>query len=280
MPQRLPFHQVDVFTSEPYLGNPVAVIHGADGLSTEQMRRIAVWTNLSETTFLLEPRHEDADYRVRIFSLATELPFAGHPTLGTCRAWLEASGTPRATDIVQECELGLITIRRDKGRLAFAAPPRIRSGAVTEEELAPIVEFLGIERSEVVDAEWCDNGPGWIGVLLDSADRVRSLDPPASFATPVKVGVVAPQPAGADTAFEVRAFFPSPAGIFEDPVTGSLNAALAQWLFAQGRIDGENYVAAQGTAMGRQGRVHADRVDNEIWIGGDTTVCIDGSITV
>jgi PhzF family phenazine biosynthesis protein len=283
MPARqLGFHQVDVFSARAFLGNPVAVVHDADDLTTAEMRTIAVWTNLSETTFLLRPTDPGADYRLRIFSLATELPFAGHPTLGTARAWLTAGGTPRNDDrIVQQCEAGLIDLRSTEGRLAFAAPRRTRSGPVEERDLAPILRFLDIDRTAVVDAEWCDNGPGWIAIMLSSSDQVLSLAPPASFPDPVKVGVVAPCAPAADTDFEVRAFFPSPTGIFEDPVTGSLNAGLAQWLFATGRVDGDRYVAAQGTALGRTGRIHVDRdSDGAIWIGGDTRVCLSGTIDV
>lgn len=277
----LPFHQIDVFTPEPFRGNPVAVVHSADDLTTEQMRRIAVWTNLSETTFLLAPADTRADYRVRIFSLETELPFAGHPTLGTCHAWLVAGGVPADREhIIQECELGLIDVRNTE-HLGFAAPERRRSGPVDAVDLTPAIDLLGLDRSDVVEARWCDNGPGWIGLLLRDANAVDSLSPPGSHDGDVKVGVVAPAPAESEVDFEVRAFFPAASGtMFEDPVTGSFNAALAQWLFEEGRVD-STYVAAQGTAMGRAGRVHVERDDaGKIWIGGGTVTTIAGTITI
>ncbi len=277
---QLPFDQVDVFTAEPFLGNPVAVVHDADGLTTEQMRAIAVWTNLSETTFLLSPTKDEADYRVRIFSLSQELPFAGHPTLGTCHAWLGRGGTPAtAGTIVQECELGLVPIRDSDDRLAFAAPPRYRSGPVDDADLATVVEYLGVERDEIVDAAWCDNGPGWIAVMLGSADRVNALAPAPTSKADAAIGVVGPHPAGSELGFEVRAFFTWGGAHVEDPVTGSLNAALAQWFFESGRVD-SGYVASQGTTMGRAGRVVVEPADGELWIGGNTVTCIEGSIAV
>jgi PhzF family phenazine biosynthesis protein len=270
------FAQVDVFTTTPYRGNPVAVVLDGSGLSAAQMQRFANWTNLSETTFVLEPESPEADYRVRIFTPVAELPFAGHPTLGTCHAWLGAGGEPRdAGAIVQECGAGLVPIRRTEDGLAFAAPPLIRSGPVEEPLLDGILAALGIGRDDVVDAAWADNGPGWVAVLLESADAVLALRP--RFIDQ-DVGVVGPLPEGGEEAFEVRAFFPKDGALVEDPVTGSLNASLAQWMLSQGRAAAP-YVARQGTALGRAGRVHVTRCgDGVIWVGGGTVTCITGEV--
>ena len=284
------FTQVDVFTATPYLGNPLAVVLDSDGLDDHAMQRIANWTNLSETTFVLPPTNPQADYRVRIFTTDRELPFAGHPTLGTCHAWLEAGGAPRGSDVVQECGVGLIAIRRDGNRLAFAAPPRRRDGPLDEAEVATIARGLGVAHDEIIHHAWCDNGPAWRGVMLASADRVRSLTPDAATLRPIglgigvvgaKVGVVGAT--GSDDpdapAFEVRAFIPGDAGLAEDPVTGSLNAALGQWLIGAG-LAPDRYVASQGTALGRAGRVHVSRdASGQVWVGGDTVTCIRGTIT-
>jgi PhzF family phenazine biosynthesis protein len=227
------FRQVDVFTDTPYFGNPLAVVLGADGLSGEQMQLFARWTNLSETTFVLAPRASGADYLVRIFTPARELPFAGHPTLGTCHAWLEAGGVPADPDaIVQECEAGLITVRRTDAGLAFAAPPLVRGGPVEEVVAERVTRALNIPRSDIVDIAWADNGPGWVAVLLASAEAVLAIRRPA--VVDLDVGVVGPYPDGSPEAFEVRAFSPMITSI-EDPVTGSLNASLGQWLLASGR---------------------------------------------
>jgi PhzF family phenazine biosynthesis protein len=269
------FSQVDVFTTTPYAGNPVAVVHGADGLSTEQMQRFADWTNLSETTFVLPPTEPDADYRVRIFTPVEELPFAGHPTLGTCHAWLSSGGVPRAEAIVQECRAGLVPIRRTEHGLAFAAPPLIRSGPVEEALVKRIADVLRIDRADIVDAEWADNGPGWVAVWLDSADTVLDLRP--GFVD-LDLGVAGPYPAGSETAIEVRAFSPKVGSTVEDPVTGSLNASLAGWLLRTGRIEGP-YVASQGTVLGRSGRVHVSQdADGVIWVGGGTVTCVTGRV--
>jgi PhzF family phenazine biosynthesis protein len=272
------FRQVDVFTSEPYRGNPVAVVLDAAGLSEETMRRFARWTNLSETTFVLAPASPEADYRVRIFTPEKELPFAGHPTLGTCHAWLEAGGTPMAGDvIIQECAAGLVRVRRSADGLAFAAPPLLRSGAVDEELVERIAQMLRIDRAEIVDSQWVDNGPGWVAVLVGDADAVLALRP-----GPVEVdlGVVGPHRPGGDAAFEVRAFYPAAGGTGEDPVTGSLNASLAEWLLATGRAHAP-YVASQGTALGRAGRVHiAVDAEHAIWVGGGTVTCIAGEVAL
>jgi PhzF family phenazine biosynthesis protein len=270
------FRQVDVFTTTSYLGNPVAVVLGADGLTDGQMQQFASWTNLSETTFVLPPRADGADYRVRIFTPTTELPFAGHPTLGTCHAWLEAGGGPAADDvIVQECAAGLVSVRRTDAGLAFAAPPLRRSGPVDEPTTEQIVSALNIKRDDIVDLQWADNGPGWVGVLLASADAVLAIRPGE---LDLDIGVVGPYPEGAPEAVEVRAFFPQAGLAVEDPVTGSLNASIAQWLTGTGRLT-TPYVARQGTALGRSGRVHVTSADDgQIWVGGGTVTCISGTV--
>jgi PhzF family phenazine biosynthesis protein len=268
------YDQVDVFTTTPYLGNPVAVVLDGAGLATEEMQRFASWMNLSETTFVLAPATAGADYQVRIFTPVTELPFAGHPTLGTCHAWLSAGGVPADSGaIVQECAAGLIPIRRTPDGLAFAAPPLVRSGPVEEELAEHLAAVLGIGRAEIVDAQWADNGPGWVAVLLASADAVLALRPGV---TDLDIGVAGPYPAGSAEAFEVRAFFPKDGATTEDPVTGSLNASLAEWLLRTGRVSAP-YVASQGTALGRSGRVHISRdPEGTIWVGGGTVTCLSG----
>ena len=267
------FKQCDVFTTRPYYGNPVAVVLEAEGLSTDAMLRFAQWTNLSETTFVLPPE-AGGDYRVRIFTPTTELPFAGHPTLGTCHAWLEAGGVPVAEDVVQECEAGLVRVRRDAGRLAFAAPPLIRSGPVEEADVQRAADALRIERGAIVDAQWADNGPGWMAVLLASADAVLALEP--GFVD-FDLGVVGP---GGAEDWELRAFFPVNGATVEDPVTGSLNASVAEWLIATGRASAP-YTAAQGTVLGRAGRIHVDvDGDGTLWVGGGTVTCISGEVAL
>lgn len=271
---------VDVFGTEPFSGNPLAVITGAGNLSTEDMLRVTRWFNLSETTFLLPPTDPAADYRVRIFTLEREMPFAGHPTLGTCHAWLEAGGVAKnGSKIIQECGAGLVRIRGDAGRLAFAAPALVRSGPPSAEDLAEAVRFLGTTADEVVDAAWVDNGPGWLGVRLESAERVLALEASRSWSGRIDIGVVGPHTPGADAAFEVRAFFSDHTGaIIEDPVTGSLNASLAQWLFEAG-VAKADYIAAQGTCLGRKGRVFASRDETgQVWIGGDTLTHVAGRL--
>ena len=271
------FHQVDVFTSEPYRGNPVAVVHDADGIPDEVLLRFAQWTNLSETTFLLPPTGAEADYRVRIFTPIAELPFAGHPTLGTCHAWLEAGGVPHdPAEIVQECAAGLIRIRRAAdGELAFAEPPLLRSGPVADATVDRVAEVLRIPRAAISDAQWADNGPGWVAVLLSSAAEVLALEP--GFVD-FDLGVVGPYPEGSAAAFEVRAFFPLNGATVEDPVTGSLNASLAGWLIRSGRAHAP-YVAHQGTAIGRAGQVRIIQdAAGTIWIGGGTVTCISGEV--
>ena len=273
-----PFAQVDVFTTEPYLGNPVAVVLGADGIADGAMQRFARWTNLSETTFVLEPESAEADYRVRIFTPGRELPFAGHPTLGTCHAWLEAGGEPRAGDVtVQECGAGLVPVRRTDAGLAFAAPPLLRGGPVDEALLDRVARMLRVDRGAMRDAQWVDNGPGWIGVLMDDPAAVLALEPRYDE---LDVGVVAPYPAGSPEAFEVRAFTHKDGAVDEDPVTGSLNASLAQWLLATGRASAP-YVALQGTALGRVGRVHVSQDGGgAVWVGGGTVSCVRGEVAL
>ncbi len=272
----LDFRQVDVFSDAGLGGNPVAVVHGADDLTDQQMQAFARWTHLSETTFLLAPTQPDADYRLRIFTPSAELPFAGHPTIGSAHAWLEAGGEP-ATDVglVQECGAGLVRLRRTP-RLAFAAPPLVRSGEVSAEDRERIVRALRITHDDIVDLQWVDNGPGWVGVLLKDADAVLKLEPDWAVLD-LDIGVVGPRSDG-DTACEVRALCPMSSGITEDPVTGSLNAGIGQWL--AGTVLPASYVAAQGTVLGRAGRVHVDRDGDDVWIGGDATTVIHGEVTL
>jgi PhzF family phenazine biosynthesis protein len=274
------FSLVDVFGVEDFSGNPVAVVHDATELSTEQMQGITRWLNLSETTFLLPPTDPQADYHVRIFTLDREMPFAGHPTLGTAHAWLEAGGAPGNPDeIVQECGAGLVPLRRNEGRLAFATPPLIRSGPVDEEKLAEIAGVLGIARDRIVDAAWADNGPGWAAVLLGSAEEVLALEPARHHASRMEIGVVGPYSPGHDAAYEVRAIFSDAfGGLLEDPVTGSLNASVAQWMLESGRVAGP-YKASQGARLGRTGRVSVEQADGQIWIGGQTKTLFQGSAT-
>ena len=273
---RFEFRQVDVFTDEPLMGNPVAVVHGADDLTDEQMAAFARWTNLSETTFLVAPTDPAADYRLRIFTVSGELPFAGHPTLGSAHAWLEAGGAPKGGNLVQECGVGLVELRRDE-RIAFAAPELIRGGEVDEETLDAVAKGLGIGRSDIVDARWCDNGPGWVGVMLADAEAVLAITPDHAVLGDHKVGLVGRYPQGSECAVEVRAFYPADGVAFEDPVTGSLNAALGQWL--AGSQLPEAYVASQGTVMKRRGRVHVERAaDGAVWVGGDTLTTIRGTV--
>ncbi len=275
MPE-LRFQQVDVFASTAHSGNPLAVVHGAERLSAEQMQTFARWTNLSETAFLLAPRDPGADYRVRIFTPAYELPFAGHPTLGSCFAWLAMGGRPRRDGtIVQECEVGLVNLRRDGSRVAFAAPPLRRSGPLPAENVATIERALGLGTGDIVAHQWADNGPNWQAVMLADAERVLALEPDMAALGGIKLGVVGAFPTGSECQFEVRAF--APPNIPEDPVTGSLNAGVARWLIGAG-IAPDRYVAAQGTVIGRRGRVHVERDDEgAIWIGGDCVTRISGT---
>ena len=278
-PRSRRFAQVDVFTEESLLGNPVAVVLDSDGLDTGRMLAFTEWTNLSEATFLAPPSDPAADYAVRIFCPGRELPFAGHPTLGSCHAWLAAGGTPRGDVVVQECGAGLVRIRHDEGRLSFAAPPLERSGPLTDAELDEVLTFLTVDRDDVVDHAWCDNGPGWRGVLLRSADLVLALEPDAHALHGMDVGIVGPHPSGSEVAFEVRTFFAGNQGLAEDPVTGSFNAAVGQWLIGSGQAP-DRYIAAQGTAIGRAGRIHVERTGDDVWVGGHTVTVREGSATL
>ncbi|WP_327090688.1 PhzF family phenazine biosynthesis protein [Nonomuraea sp. NBC_01738] len=273
-----PFAQVDVFAGTPYQGNPLAVVLDAEGLSTEEMQGFARWTNLSETTFVLPPTDPAADYRVRIFTPYAEFPFAGHPTLGTCHAWLAHRPAVAAgrREFVQECGAGLVRVCREGTGLAFAAPPLLRSGPVDEALIARLATMLGIARAEIVDAQWADNGPGWVAVLLRDAEAVLALRPGQ---VDLDLGVVGPYPPGSPEAFEVRAFFPHNGVTTEDPVTGSLNASLAQWLLPTGRAVAP-YTARQGTVMGREGRIHVSTTGDTIWVGGATFTCLTGHVTL
>ena len=308
-----PFKQVDVFTATPYRGNPLAVVLDGTGLDDATMQRFAHWTNLSETTFVLPPsdaaRKAGADYRVRIFTPGGELPFAGHPTLGSCHAWLQAGGQSRvAQHIVQECQVGLVTIRRQGAQLAFAAPPLQRS-APSPMLLAKVAAALGLKSQQIVAAQVLDNGPVWLGLLLDSVDSVLQLQPNHLELKNlgVKAGVAAltqASPGGliARSNREARAFgthrsapdqpdreagpdlevraFAAPIGVNEDPVTGSFNASLAQWLIAEG-LAPRQYVASQGACLGRAGRVHVAQDDaGQVWVGGESVTCVDGQVNL
>jgi PhzF family phenazine biosynthesis protein len=273
---RRPFAQVDVFTTGPGLGNALAVVLDAVGLDTAAMQRFAHWTNLSETTFLLPPEDAGADYKVRIFTPDAELPFAGHPTLGSCHAWLEAGGVPRDPSlIVQECGSGLVKVRRSGDVLAFAAPPLYRDGPVDEAELVEIAHSIGLERDQVVDAQWGDNGPGWVIVLLADAEAVLAVTPGA---VTHDLGIVGLHPAGSPVDLEVRAVYPQNGSVVEDPVTGSLNASAAGWLLSTGRLTAP-YTARQGTAIGRNGRIEVTRdEDGTVWTGGRTVTVVAGTV--
>ena len=272
------FHQVDVFTDHALRGNPLAVVHGAQDLSDEQLAAFARWTNLSETVFLLPPTEAGADYRLRIFTPDRELPFAGHPTLGACAAWLAAGGQPReAAAVVQQCGVGLVRVRRAHGRLAFAAPPLRRTGRVDDETLARIARALRVGPEAFIASQWLVNGPNWVAVMMRTRDEVLALKPDFAAMGDLEIGVIAPS-VDTEFLFEVRAFVPT-LGVNEDPVTGSLQAGLAQWLIGEG-LAPARYLAAQGTAMGRAGRVHVERDGKDIWIGGDVVICIEGELRV
>lgn len=270
------FQQIDVFASGPLNGNPLAVVHGAQGLSDTQMAAFANWTNLSETTFLLPPTDASADYRVRIFTPERELPFAGHPTLGSCRAWLSGGGQPRTPGrVVQECGVGLVPVRIDGEDLAFAAPPLLRDGPLEPEVTAQIARGLGIPEGDIRAGRWIDNGPGWCAVLLESPERILSLTPDFAALGDLELGVAALYPPGGASQLEVRAFCPS-LSVPEDPVTGSLNAGLALWLIGEGILP-PRYVASQGAAVGRAGRVSVSAEADGTWIGGRAAIVLEGT---
>lgn len=270
------FAQVDVFSEQRLLGNALAVVVDGHDLDTVEMQRFANWTNLSETTFLLPPSDPAADYRVRIFTPAAELPFAGHPTLGSAHTWLAFGDTPRHPDrIVQECGVGLVTVRRDGDALTFAAPPLLRGGPADDATLQEAADSLGIDRAAIIDAQWADNGPGWLAVLLASADEVLALQPRTMR---LSIGVAGLYPPGSPFACEVRVFFSENGNTFEDPVTGSLNASMAQWLISSGRLAAP-YTVSQGTAIGRAGVVHITADDaGGVWVGGHVSTCITGTV--
>jgi PhzF family phenazine biosynthesis protein len=273
---RRSFRIVDVFTDQPYAGNPLAVVLDGEGLTDAEMQRFATWMNLSETTYVTAPTDPGADYQVRIFTPILEMPFAGHPTLGTCHAWLAAGGRSSDPDvIVQQCAAGLITVSRQGGRLAFAAPPLVRSGPVEPALVRHVAELLDLAATDIVAAEWVDNGPGWLALLLPDVEQVLALRPKAIDHS---VGVVARHSPGSATAIEVRAFLPNDGVAVEDPATGSLNASLAQWLLATGRLDAP-YVASQGTVLGRRGRIHVTcDADGTVWTAGDVVTCVTGDV--
>ncbi|WP_025804057.1 PhzF family phenazine biosynthesis protein [Pseudomonas chlororaphis] len=276
---RFDFKQVDVFSNEPLKGNPVAVVFGADPLSDARMAAFANWTNLSETTFILEPQDPRADYRLRIFTTLQELPFAGHPTLGSCHAWLEAGGVPKGEEIVQECAVGLVRIRRNGAELAFLAPPLLKSGPVEAGLLEQVRQGLRLAPGAIVDAQWVDNGAGWLAVLLAERGQVLDLQPDYAQLKGLAVGVIAPwnpERDGDAAQFEVRAFIAGD-GMPEDPATGSLNAGIAQWLLGAG-LAPASYVVSQGLSMGRAGRIQVERIGDEVWIGGSAVTCIEGSL--
>lgn len=279
-PRPRAFAQVDVFSATPFLGNPVAVVLDSGDLTDEQMQRFARWTNLSETTFVFPPSTPDADYQLRIFSPGGELPFAGHPTLGSAHAWLEHGGTPRHADrIVQECAAGLVRVRRDADTLRFAAPPLRRSGSLDAEFLDQIVTAFGIDRAKVLAHQWVDNGPGWAVIQLPTAHDVLALEPDLSLIPTAMVGAVGAHPEGSDHAFEIRTFAPA-VGVPEDPVCGSMNASVAQWLIATGAAP-STYRAAQGSRLGRAGTIEiSSDADGTVWVGGATTTYLRGTVRI
>jgi PhzF family phenazine biosynthesis protein len=279
MTKKYSFQQVDVFTNRPLMGNALAVVHGADNLSDKQMTKFANWTNLSETTFLLNPINDSADYKVRIFTPNNELPFAGHPTLGSCFAWLSNGGIAKSKDvIIQECAIGLIKIRKDGSRLSFEAPELIKSGSLDDLTLKKVAMSLRIGVSDIINHQWVDNGPGWCAVMLKNAQQVLALDPDPQLLKDFKIGVIGSYPDGSETDFEVRAFA-MPYGIYEDPVTGSLNAGIAKWFFNTNSVKDE-YTVSQGKALGRDGKIFIQKIDNTIWVGGEIISCINGELTL
>ncbi|MFC9738453.1 PhzF family phenazine biosynthesis protein [Streptomyces noursei] len=280
MPRTRSFVQVDVFSTSPYSGNPVAVVLDGTDLSGEEMQRLARWTNLSETTFVLPPTNPEADYRLRIFTPAGELPFAGHPTLGSARAWLDDGGTPQhAEHLVQECAAGLVTVRRGEGVLSFAAPPRVRCGALDDGHLKRIVAAFGITRERVVAHQWVDNGPGWAVLQLSTAEEVLALDPDLTLIPDAMVGAIGAHPEGSEYAFELRTFAPG-AGVPEDPACGSMNAAVGQWLTSTGAAP-STYRVSQGTRLGRAASIEVTAdPDGAVWVSGSAVIRIRGTITL
>jgi PhzF family phenazine biosynthesis protein len=280
MPRTRPFVQVDVFSTSPYSGNPVAVVLDGTDLSDEEMQGLARWTNLSETTFVLPPTVPEADYRLRIFTPGDELPFAGHPTLGSAHAWLDGGGVPRHGDrVVQECAAGLVTVRRGEGALAFAAPPRVREGALDEDYLKRIVDAFGITRDRVLAHQWVDNGPGWAVVQLATAEEVLALEPDLSLIPDAMVGAIGAHPEGSAHRFEMRTFAPG-VGVPEDPACGSMNAGVGQWLTSTGAVP-SSYRVSQGARLGRAASIEVTvDTDGTVWVSGAAVVCIRGTITL
>jgi PhzF family phenazine biosynthesis protein len=272
------FAQVDVFSSRALKGNPVAVVLDGEGLTDDQMQQLARWTNLSETTFVLPATEPDADYRLRIFTPGGELPFAGHPTLGSAHAWLENGGTPRHMDrVVQQCQAGLVTVLRNEGMLSFAAPPTVRTGPIDDSEVDLIAAAFKIDRARIIDHQWVDNGPGWAVVRLSTAQEVLDLEPDLTVIPQAMVGAIGAYPEGSEHQFEMRTFAPK-VGVAEDPVCGSMNASVGQWLTAGGTVSG-SYRVSQGAALGREGSIEIT-ADTEgiVWVGGATRTIIRGVI--
>jgi len=277
MVKKYAFHQLDVFSNEPLFGNPLAVVHEANDLSESQMVQFANWTNLSESTFLLNPTNELADYKLRIFTPSSELAFAGHPTLGSCYAWLNKGGVPKNKDIIiQECGVGLIKIRRNGERLSFLAPKLLKTGPLDQTTLNTISKGIGIPVEDIAHHQWVDNGAGWCAVMLKTASQVLAIKPNVEYLKTLKLGVIGPHPTDHEHDFEVRAFV-IPFGIHEDPVTGSLNAGIATWLINSG-LSKDSYSVSQGTALGRKGKIYIEAINNEIWVGGEVVNCIEGEV--
>lgn len=277
MPRTRPFVQVDVFAEKPYFGNALAVVLDADDVSDASMQQLARWTNLSETTFLLPPTVPEADYRARIFTPGGELPFAGHPTLGSAHAWIEAGGVPKDPEyIVQECGAGLVRVRRDGARLAFAAPPTVKDGPLDDAYLDRVIGALGVAKTSVVGHQWVDNGPGWAVLRLASADEVLALEPDLSRIPDAMVGVIGAYPDGSEHAFEMRTFAPA-VGVAEDPVCGSMNASVGQWLLRTGELT-VPYSVSQGSKVGRDGAIHIASDGDTVWVGGQCATCIAGTV--
>ncbi|MFD9188096.1 PhzF family phenazine biosynthesis protein [Streptomyces phaeochromogenes] len=280
MPRTRPFVQVDVFSTSPYSGNPVAVVLDGTDLSDEEMQRLARWTNLSETTFVLPPTVPEADYRLRILTPDGELPFAGHPTLGSAHAWLDGGGVPRHGDrVVQECAAGLVTVRRGEGALSFAAPPRVREGALDEDYLKRIVDAFGITRDRVLAHQWVDNGPGWAVIQLATAEEVLALEPDLSLIPDAMVGAIGAHPEGSAHRFEMRTFAPG-VGVPEDPACGSMNAGVGQWLTSTGAAP-SSYRVSQGARLGRAASIEVTvDTDGTVWVSGAAVVCVRGTIAL
>ena len=271
------YYEIDVFGAKPFSGNPVGVVLDADQLSTKQMQDFARWTNLSETTFVLTPNDNEADYGLRIFTPTSELPFAGHPTLGTAKAWLDHAGTPNKSEVIQECGIGLIQVMQSKDRFSFKAPEMIRGEALSSDLLTEVALTLNIEKSKILDSKWIDNGPGWIGVLLASAEEVLAVAP--NRKSNLALGLFGFYGAGSKYMYEVRGFYPEDGLLIEDAATGSLHASGAQWLISKGKCE-TPYLASQGKAINRNAEIYVTSdADQEIWIGGKAEIRIKGEVT-